>query len=930
MAQLGSGRCQMHEVNEQRSRRYNECARPAKRPKECKLDKRAYSVPTGQQVRKPATSLYENSSESSDDEEDNVLDKSERCIEREKHRGRECQRDRQRAASPETVSSGRTGRYPDDSVREQERCAEREKHRGRECQRDRQRERCAEREKHRGRECQRDRQRASPEVVSSGRTGRYPDGSVREQERCIEREKHRGRECQRDRQRASPEVVSSGRIGRCPEGSIREQDECQARPAQPRRPSRSQFNKLPSAETQLPEEGFEYSDKPGKQPQKKARKISFDRTETKGMYAPETEHGTFLDPSDFEGKETAKEESEDSFDQRKPSLDGKEKKAPRNDLEDFVEQATPSLEAKGEEANEAHEDPLDQRKPSLYSKGKKTTKKGSEASQEHKEKKGFANGQKYKLKEIEDDMFNLKSMKMNLKEFEALDVYACKIPVKSSVDKLVHELLQYASSDLEKVRVLWIWICCHIEYDVKGYHNKDLKSSESTDVMKSGKAVCAGYSGLFCQMCSIAGIECTEIEGYSKGYNYDVGKKFKGDADHSWNAVFLEGKWHFLDSTWGAGHVNETCTKFTYKYVEFYFFTHPTLFINNHFPMEEKWQLISPRISLKIFENMLFRTGDFYDLGLAYIHPDVQVVSTVNGRVIINIECTYPTLFMYSLDDKKDCAMMTLTKYGMKLEVLPDKTKDHKLKIYAKLWNAEDEAYSFVCAYLVKCDTIDESFKLPKAFHNPLGPSWLTESKGLLQPSHTEPLIYCDNGQCTVRFMLVKDLSFTSKLSCEEVNLSDEVMRNHVFKTQQGNWVEFKIQLPQSGLYVFTIFAKDKANPSPTHDHVCEYFISCTNQNVHWPVFPKIYTSWTEGCELIEPLTGILPQYELVKFKLKIPHVRKVQVYGKTACPLNMTKDGYWEGSCNTQDSKHLNVGVSDKMFDTKFTFALQYEVEDT
>lgn len=67
---------------------------------------------------------------------------------------------------------------------------------------------------------------------------------------------------------------------------------------------------------------------------------------------------------------------------------------------------------------------------------------------------------------------------------------------------------------------------------------------------------------------------------------------------------------------------------FYYRYVEFYFFTHPTLFINNHFPMEEKWQLISPRISLKIFENMVFRTGDFFEMGLKYIHPDVQVIST--------------------------------------------------------------------------------------------------------------------------------------------------------------------------------------------------------------------------------------------------------------------------------------------------------------
>eukprot|EP00061_Rhincodon_typus_P013457 g39838.t1 len=159
--------------------------------------------------------------------------------------------------------------------------------------------------------------------------------------------------------------------------------------------------------------------------------------------------------------------------------------------------------------------------------------------------------------------------------------------------------------------------------------------------------------GILC----LAGIQCTTIEGYSKGYNYDVGKTFTGEDDHAWNAVFLDGKWHLLDSN-DLGtrdpkshpqHVPTSLGQITLDahigvvfiahsglvncgYVEFYFFTHPTLFINNHFPNDEKWQLISPKISLKIFENMVFRTGEFYDIGLTYIHPEVQVVSTDAAR----------------------------------------------------------------------------------------------------------------------------------------------------------------------------------------------------------------------------------------------------------------------------------------------------------
>uniref|UniRef100_A0A4W3IHQ0 Kyphoscoliosis peptidase n=1 Tax=Callorhinchus milii TaxID=7868 RepID=A0A4W3IHQ0_CALMI len=494
--------------------------------------------------------------------------------------------------------------------------------------------------------------------------------------------------------------------------------------------------------------------------------------------------------------------------------------------------------------------------------------------------------------------------------------YPQQVLPKASIPALVKEVLLYSQTDLEKIRAIWIWICHHIEYDVKGYHSKDLKGKTPEEALMTGKAVCSGYSGLFCEMCSIAGIKCTAIGGYSKGYNYEIGKTFKGDPDHDWNAVYLEGKWHLLDTTWGAGHVNENCSKFTFKYVEFYFFTHPTLFINNHFPMDENWQLISPRISIKAFENMVFRTGEFFNIGLTYIHPDVQVVNTVNGRAIINMGGNSPTLFMYNLDGRKDCALINLTTYGMKLEVLPPKVGEYKLKIYAKLLNTDEKMYSFICAYMIKCNEVDDSFKMPKAVHNPLGPSWYTEIKGIIEPSHPEPLIYCSDGQCSIKFFLDKELSFTSKLTCDELDIPDDVMRNHVFKTQKDNSVEFKIQLPSSGLYVFTIFSKEKSSRSSTFSHLCEYLISCTNEDVHLATFPKVYTSWTEECELFEPLSGILPPNTVVAFKFKIPHVKKVQVYGKEGCPLTLSSDGYWEGTCNTLDAKNLNIGPQSDQHD--------------
>uniref|UniRef100_A0A8D0GWX5 Uncharacterized protein n=1 Tax=Sphenodon punctatus TaxID=8508 RepID=A0A8D0GWX5_SPHPU len=61
------------------------------------------------------------------------------------------------------------------------------------------------------------------------------------------------------------------------------------------------------------------------------------------------------------------------------------------------------------------------------------------------------------------DQSILKSLPVNLKEFEKLDAYASKVSVRSSVEKLVQALLQEAQTDLEKTRAIWMWICHHID-----------------------------------------------------------------------------------------------------------------------------------------------------------------------------------------------------------------------------------------------------------------------------------------------------------------------------------------------------------------------------------------------------------------------------------------------------------------------------------
>uniref|UniRef100_A0A8D0HIQ2 Kyphoscoliosis peptidase n=1 Tax=Sphenodon punctatus TaxID=8508 RepID=A0A8D0HIQ2_SPHPU len=520
----------------------------------------------------------------------------------------------------------------------------------------------------------------------------------------------------------------------------------------------------------------------------------------------------------------------------------------------------------------------------------------------------------------------LKSMRLDVQQFEKLDAYAAKVNIKSSVEELVKTLLRVARTDLEKVRVIWTWICHHIEYDVLGFQNKDQQSYYPKDVLQSGKSICEGYAGLFEQMCRIAGVHCMNLSGYSKGYGYRTGQTFTGDYDHAWNAVYLEGRWHLLDSTWGSGSVDDSCSKFIFRYNEFYFLTHPALFINNHFPDNSNWQLLKPTVTLEQFENNMLYKSEFYKMGLLAACPETPIIRTVNGKAALSVESRSPALFMFELKGTEEHGLMTLKKNGMNLELYPQKTGKYKLQIYAKPSRGSEELYKCVLEYNLECSSVDKNVFFPKELHQPVGPSWFTERQGFLKPSHRDPLIHTNDGRCTLSFILSKDLSVLASLHSDNSSLTEDVSRRHILQICRGNQIDFKIHLPHPGNFALKIFAKKKSDTG-NYNYVFNYLLSCPNAEVKWPVFPQSYSKWAEDYELVEPLTGLLPANRNVQFKLKLHGIAKAFVQCEKMCPLTLSKDGYWEGSYNTSGCRDVFVMVLENANHKFYSHILKYEV---
>lgn len=104
--------------------------------------------------------------------------------------------------------------------------------------------------------------------------------------------------------------------------------------------------------------------------------------------------------------------------------------------------------------------------------------------------------------------------------------------VNTTVQSVLGKIITTGMSDHEKVKAIHDWIVLRLKYDDK------LQKYTAYDGLKTGSAVCQGYSLLAYKMLQQAGIPNKIVEGRA------------GGQLHAWNLVLLDGQWYHLDTTW--------------------------------------------------------------------------------------------------------------------------------------------------------------------------------------------------------------------------------------------------------------------------------------------------------------------------------------------------------------------------------------------
>jgi len=202
--------------------------------------------------------------------------------------------------------------------------------------------------------------------------------------------------------------------------------------------------------------------------------------------------------------------------------------------------------------------------------------------------------------------------------FEEIDKYAlsCPADAQRDVQSLAAYLQRNAHSDIEKARAIYIWITNNINYDDNGFNSGIYPDNSAQAVLNSRKAVCDGFSNLYLALGQAMGLTIAKVGGYSKGYGYYDGMKFK-KADHAWNVIKISGRWRIFDATWGHGSADNVNGKLvsTKRCSNYWFNVDPYEAIFTHLPQNTNMEYILPGIDLKTFEAIPRIDPGYFELG---------------------------------------------------------------------------------------------------------------------------------------------------------------------------------------------------------------------------------------------------------------------------------------------------------------------------
>ncbi|XP_052782053.1 lim and transglutaminase domain protein ltd-1-like [Mya arenaria] len=368
---------------------------------------------------------------------------------------------------------------------------------------------------------------------------------------------------------------------------------------------------------------------------------------------------------------------------------------------------------------------------------------------------------------------------------------------------------------------------------------------------------------IFHELCRKAGIECEIIKGAAKAAQYIPGVSTMDTLPHmSWATFRCNNMYHLVNPQWATSSLvgfereGETvlendgqlvqefeesagCTGVNITlFDEFWFCTHPRIYVLHAFPDNSKWQLLPADkiLSPKDFELALTPDPQLFILGLEVVSGKKCIYESTNGRCWIDIMGDPSTLkevnFKHQLSfvsgtgdltgvnpaDLPQLVMKTQTPDTVSLEVRLPVTGEYMLKIFARLINDAELKNCFEIR--IRCNEADPACrKLPiDAGDMGFGFSTTASECGLSHPSQNYATLKCEYSDSlekkeTLKFKVdpdrIDEVEFSSEIvGSDEVDVG--VTTTHV--DQKGN-LEIVTALKKEGEFALVVKAREANTP---------------------------------------------------------------------------------------------------------------------
>ena len=378
---------------------------------------------------------------------------------------------------------------------------------------------------------------------------------------------------------------------------------------------------------------------------------------------------------------------------------------------------------------------------------------------------------------------------------------------------------------------------------------------------------------------SYAGLHCVTLSGWAKGVDYKPGAPITGTpANHSWNAVFIDGNWQLVDCHWATRYLQSernTPENLVYEYDDFYFLTEPSMLIYSHCPEEPSWQLLHPARSRSEYEEYPLVKSFFFSIGMQFLQQNRGIVFTKKGIVTLTLGFTQPTAFTFKLGFGEN-SVENLQGIQLKRYVIQETTENrvtfyfrspregtYFITVFAQHVADRvkvENVFKAACEYKIICDQAAADIRpYPLCSDANWGPGATVRQYGL-QPSHKTALLAAPNGRADVAFTKTRDVRLYARLVKDGID--EDTLENAVTIHEQDNQVFVTVQLPVLGEYGLEVYANEPAREGDTFTHMCQYLVSFTDRDfgtLYGQVFdrsdlaygmqatPMLYSSATTG-----------------------------------------------------------------------------------